>query len=222
MDLLLCFCSYCFRHLCYDVLLRNGVHNLQDPEQIVYFKNSNDALAANVDGSVDVGCAAVGTLELYKDPDTGVGLNLSRVRVLGEQQHVSNGVPYPFKISSPLVPTPLFQALPHVEPIVMEKVQAELFAMGDHADAAPALLACLEERGCLSNNTVCADDCFQTLSKGTIKRCDTTAELALKAYTAIGTEILGYTKPQQNLDMLFIQESTGFLVKDPSPRCVRF
>ncbi|CAJ1965359.1 unnamed protein product [Cylindrotheca closterium] len=209
-------------NLCYDVLLRNGVHNLQDPEQIVYFQNSNLALEAVLDGKVDVGCAAVGTLELYKDPDTDERLNLSRVRILGEQQHVSNGVPYPFKISSALVPTPQIQALPHVEPIVMEKVQAALFAMGDHADAAPALLACLEERGCLSNNTVCADDCFQTLSKGTIKRCDTTAELALKAYTAIGTQILGYTKPQQNLDMLFMQESTGFLVRDPSPRCVRF
>ncbi|KAL3940226.1 MAG: hypothetical protein SGBAC_005186 [Bacillariaceae sp.] len=209
-------------HLCYDVLLRNDVHNLQDPEQIIYFSSSSDALGAVLDGQMDVGCAAASTLEFYKDSDTGERLDMSRIRILGEQQHVINGAPYPFKMSSPLVPTPLFQAFPHVEPIVMEKVQTALLAMGDHADAAPALLACLEERLCLSNNTVCADACFQSLPQGTIQRCDTTAELALKAHTAIGTRLFGYTKPQQNLDMVFIEQSTGFLVRDPSPRCVRF
>ncbi|CAJ1965347.1 unnamed protein product [Cylindrotheca closterium] len=212
-------------HLCYDVLLRNGVHNLQDPEQIIYFRRSTDALEAVLDGRVDVGCAAANTLEFYKVDDDSERLDLSRIRILGEQLHMTNdGVPYPFKVSSPLVPTPLFQALPHVEPIVIEKVRNALLAMGDHADVAPALLACLDDRGCQTNNTVCAEDCFQSLTNNNatmIRRCDTTAELALKAFTAIGDDIWGYTKPQQNLDMRDIQESTGFLVRDPNPRCVR-
>lgn len=154
----LTFCFAC-SHLCYDVLLRNGVHNLQDPEQITYFRNSDLALAAVLDGRADVGCASVSTLENYEDPNTGERLDMSRIRILDEQQHMTiDGVPFPFKTSSPLVPTALFQALPHVESIVVEKVQAELFAIGDHASAAPALLACMEDRGCQTNNTVCAGE----------------------------------------------------------------
>ena len=50
-------------HLCYDILLRHGLHHLQDPAQTIFFKSSTDALEAVLDGRADVGCASSQTLE---------------------------------------------------------------------------------------------------------------------------------------------------------------
>ena len=200
---------------------RHGIHNLQDPEQTIFFKNSNDALTALLAGQVDVGCAATGTLEKYIHPETGEPLDMSQIRILNPQNHSIDGVAFPFKISSDLVPGYLFSAFPHVELMVKFRVQQELLALRDHADVAPALLACLEDRGCFRNNTDCAQSCFESLSVGTIRNCDTTPERALNAFDALGSRLVAFTEPLQNLRLRDIQETTGFLIKEGGPRCVR-
>ena len=209
-------------HLCYDVMLRNGVHNLQDPEQIIYFKNSRGALDALLLGQVDLACAATGTLETHKHPVTGLPLDLAEIHVLNQVFPISNGEKFPHLTSSKLVAYNPVVAFPQVEEVVVKRVQKELFAIGDHADAAPALLACLEGRGCATNNTECLHTCFDSLPYGTVRNCDTTPQLALKAFEAVTAgKNFGYVKARPNLPMRDILETTGFLVKDPYPRCIR-
>ena len=231
-------------HLCYSVLLRNGVHHLQDPEQTIFFRNSSQALQALLRGDIDVGCASTGTLE--RDlKDDGAGTLHNKIRILHAQNHTlrdgENELLFPFAISSPLVPGYPFVAFPHVEQSVQIRVQKELLAMRDHADVAPALLACLraapEAAQCTivattnstSSNTTSDDDgnlyytdecletCFASLAVGTIRNCDTTPRLALKAFDALNASgLVGFTKPLQNLLLRDIQETTGFLIKDDS------
>ena len=108
---------------------------------------------------------------------------------------------------------------PHVDQAVSFRFQAEMLAMREHADVAPALLSCLESAQCFVNNTACVDACFQSLP---ISNCDTTPQRALAAHDALNQAgVVGFTRPLQNLLLRDIQERTGFLVKDPSPRCVR-
>ena len=215
-------------HLCYDVLLRNGIHNLQDPQQTIFFKTSNDALAALLEGKVDVGCAASAILENYHDPVTGEPLDLSQIRVLNPVNDIGDDVVnnYPHVLSSQLVPAWLFQAYPHVETNVMMRVQQELLAFRDHADVAPALLACLQAQGCALDDDQCKQNCFATLlSSGTVRNCDTTPDIALAAWQAMNASGLtgGFVEPLQNLKVRDIQETTGFLRKSPNedPQCVR-
>jgi hypothetical protein len=216
-------------------MLRHGVHNLQDPEQTIFFKNSNEALAALLKGQIDVGCAATATLENYVDPSTNQSLDLlSQIRILNPQYpRVSSSSSssadefrrFPFAISSDVVPGYQFMAFPHVEQSVQIRVQKELIAMRDHADVAPALLSCLIENNnteCHDNNTDCVNTCFQSLTRTTIRNCDTTPQLAIKAFDALtASGLVGFAKPQGNLRLRDIQEKTGFLIKEPSPRCVR-
>jgi hypothetical protein len=207
-------------------MFRNGGHHLQDPLQTIFFNTSEDALEALLNGMVDVGCAATATLEQYGDPDTGARLDLSKIRVLHPITSAEiDGMPYPHLLSSTLVPANLVQAYPHVETEVLTRVQEELFALKDHADAAPALLACMEDQGCSPDDTVCKENCFAQLPSGTVQNCQTTPDIAIQAYQAVNASGLtgGFIEPLQNLKIRDIQENTGFLRKeDPQdPQCVR-
>jgi ABC-type phosphate/phosphonate transport system substrate-binding protein len=233
-------------HLCYDVLLRNGLHHMNSPKQTVFFEHSNDALAALLDGRVDVACGAIGTLEKYVvNETTGETLNIDRdIRILNPQRYelvdsgsengdrVDEGLNH-YKISSQLVSQSPFMALPHVETVVKRRVQEELLNMASHADIMLALVACLHDsgRGCLSDpqNTSliedlimktaeCVQACFQELvSTGIVTRCDTTPERAFLASNALAIrDLSGFKLPLNNFKIRDIQETTGFLIKPPT------
>ncbi|KAL3911732.1 MAG: hypothetical protein SGILL_007166 [Bacillariaceae sp.] len=219
-------------HLCYDVLLRNGIHNLQDPLQTIFFKHSRDALKMVLSGDIDVGCAATSILEEYVvDEETGEKLDLSQIRVLNPVENATTTMggkeePFPHLLSSQLVPSYLFQAYPHVETAVVNAVQRELLALKAHADVGPSLLGCLDANSCSTDNTLCVENCFTTLPQGAVTNCDTTPDIVLAAFRALNESGLvgGFIEPLQNLKLRDIQETTGFLVKsheEEVPRCVR-
>ena len=205
-------------HLCYDVLLRNGIHHLQDPQQTIFFKNSDDALEAVLNGQVDIGCAATNTLENYLvDPATNELLDIDNtIRVLHPQHHtVEDGSDFPYEISSVLVPGYQFQAFPHVPQSVTSRVQTALLAMRQHADIAPALLGCMASRGCQVNQTLCVQECFEELPSEMFQRCDTTPTQAVEAFQALNESgLVGFSQQSSNLQVRDIQERTGFLVKE--------
>ena len=234
-------------HLCYHVLLSNGVHHLQDPKQTIFYQHSDAAIQALIQGDIDIGCAATGRLELFLAQNQNHSEVAKVFRILApmqEQPIMSNGKPFPFAISSPLVPGSFFVAFPHVPQTVVRRVQKELLDIADHADVAPALLACLQTRNkdtCLRNINAtddnsnddnyyenytdeCLQECFQSLPPGTIRNCETTPRRALKAFQGIqDTGVGGFLKPKQNFLVRDIQESTKFLLKDDLTKssCVR-
>lgn len=190
------------------------------------------ALEALLDGRVDVGCAATGILETNVDLKTNGTLNLDNFRILNSQSLDSDDRAFPYAVSSQLVPGYEVAAYPHVEGTVINRLQRELLAMRDHADVAPALLACLEQMSCTVefNNTsfqaldgvACVQTCFDALPRP--KHCDTSPRNALQAFAALrASNLVGFQEPLQNLKMRDIQERTGFLKKTLAapPTCVR-
>ncbi|CAB9497189.1 activated protein kinase catalytic subunit alpha-1 [Seminavis robusta] len=213
-------------HLCYGVLLKHGIHHLQDPQQVVYFKNSNSALEALLEGKVDVACGATATLDYFMTDD-GTSAR-SKVKILSPRQTTivtSDGEEkdFPFAHTSELVPAYQFAAFPHVPTPVQVKIQQEFMDLGDYAAVAPSLIECREARGCFENNTACLEDCFRELPPGSIKNCDTTPQLALDAYEAMNGRMVTFDKPRNNFRVRDIQEMTGFLNKEnpAKPECVR-
>lgn len=181
-----------------------------------------------LEDKVDVGCAATNVLEQFEDPETGELLDYQNdFRILSpvEDPRLPDGQEFPFLISSDLVPGYVITAMPHVDRRVQLLFQQELINMVDHADPAPSLLACIEFQGCFLNNTACIQECWDAIPADSIKRCDTTPERALDALEAMqGSRAKSFVKPQQNLRLRDIQETTGFLIKDDAttgPRCVR-
>ena len=205
-----------------------------------------------MDGRIDVACGAIGTIEKYfVNETTGEPLEINdHIRILNPQEYEvddetgtvigdatstgrkSSGTrrPFPFKISSQLTSQAPFLALPHVEPQIVKRMQQELFAMGEHANIMPSMIACLHDsgRGCLpdssdedflnrliSNVDNCVQACFKELMlTGIVKRCDTTPQRAYMAWKALAAFNLGgFAPPMNNFKIRDIQESTGFLIK---------
>lgn len=224
-------------HLCFDLMIRHGVQFIQDPKQIIFTRNSKEALEAVLDGKVDVGCAATGTLETYIDEMTGEAIDWeSKLRILDRQDDITeeDGSPFPLVLSTPLVPSYPLLALPHVPAKVQLAVQETLLQIEKYSQVAVdvGLVSCVDLEECRSRNDTssCIDACWNIslLNDPSCPIFETTARQALAAYDALEQSgIEGFTKPISNLIVRDMQEKTGFLIKDDNPfvdhgRCVRF
>jgi guanylate cyclase len=209
-------------------LQRAGLHHLQDPEQIIFTGNQGKVVQSVIDGQVDVGFVRTDQLERTIDPSTGMLLDLSKIKIIGNHEGlVSDGEPFPFQSSTSLYPEWNLASLPHVRGDVAKEVQSSLLAMAGHAAIAPNLLSCLESRNCssTSSDALCFDECFTGLDQTLFMRCDTTGYLALQAYEAISSgHYKGWRSTLSYMELRNMQEEISFINREEetgAPRCVR-
>jgi len=205
-------------------LQKLGIHHLQDVKQLLFMGNQGKIVKAVLDGSIDVGFVRTDQLERYIDSETGELLNLTRVKVIGEQSGLeSDGKPFPFPASTPLYPEWAFGAVRAPPDIVVSAVQKELYQMAQHASIVPTLETCYISRNCTED--ICRDECFWVLDKSTFPNCDTTRDLAHFAWATMAAgKYGGWRISLPYMDLRNMQEATGFIepsTTDRNARCVR-
>lgn len=203
-------------------LRQNGIHHLQDPEQIIFMRNQGKVVQAVLEGKVDVGYVRTDQLERTMDPNTGKLVDLSLVKIIDALPDLSiDDVPFPFQSSTRLYPEWNIAALSHVRDEVARKVQSSLLEMSEHAALAQPLLDCVESLSCEADT--CFNQCFSYLDPALFQSCTTRPHIAVLAQKALADgRYAGWRTTLSYSELRTMQEDTGFISRrEGALKCLR-
>ncbi|CAB9522693.1 activated protein kinase catalytic subunit alpha-1 [Seminavis robusta] len=213
-------------------MIKNGLHHLQDPKQLIFYGNQNKVVQAVLNGDVDIGFVRTDQLERFIDPATNEPLDQSKIKIVGPQQNLlADGSPFPFAASTQdLYPEWALASFPSVGKDIEREVQHSLMDLTLHAAAAKPLVECYEDRNCTSllldddNRATCQQECFRQAHPWGHQTCEADADTTLLADLAqTAGNFAGWRTPLSYMSIRNMQQEIGFIQhrQDGTFQCLR-